>query len=283
MNGRLPLSFVEWTNEDAPLAILVHGSRDHARSWDWIAGALRSRFHIVAPDLRGHGDSTWSPDGNYNEAAYVSDLAALCDMLKVSPRRPVTLIGHSLGAHVAVRFAGVLPDRVARLVGIEAVGAPPDMEVQRKAMNPGERVRSWLDELRWAAAVQPRLFASVEEAIERMLSRHPYLTRAQARHLTRHGVRPQKDQWRWKHDPFVGIWPFPEMADSDAEALWRSITCPTLLIYGDKSWPSSLPSRLLDAVPNVQEVRLPHSGHWPQHDSLDPCLRAITHFLDASA
>ncbi len=57
---RLRLHYVDWGNPDAPPLVLLHGGRDHCRNWDWVAEELRKDWHIIAPDLRGHGDSDWS-------------------------------------------------------------------------------------------------------------------------------------------------------------------------------------------------------------------------------
>src|SRR5580692_2693484 len=56
---RLRLHYVDWGNPSAPPLLLVHGGRDHCRNWDWVAAELSDRYHIIAPDLRGHGDSAW--------------------------------------------------------------------------------------------------------------------------------------------------------------------------------------------------------------------------------
>ena len=63
VSQRLRLHYLDWGNPDAPMLILVHGGQDHARSWDRVARKLRNDWHVIAPDLRGHGDSAWSPDG----------------------------------------------------------------------------------------------------------------------------------------------------------------------------------------------------------------------------
>ena len=57
---RLRLHYTDWGNPDAPPMILIHGGRDHCRNWDWVAQELRDDWHIIAPDLRGHGDSAFS-------------------------------------------------------------------------------------------------------------------------------------------------------------------------------------------------------------------------------
>src|SRR6187455_3099191 len=62
----LRLHYLDWGNPSAPPLILLHGGRDHCRNWDWVAQDLRRDFHILAPDLRGHGDSAYSPSGDYS-------------------------------------------------------------------------------------------------------------------------------------------------------------------------------------------------------------------------
>ena len=276
----MPLSYTEWTHEGAPLAILLHGSRDHSRSWDALANALLPDYHVIAPDLRGHGNSGWSQDGRYDFAAYLSDLDALAAQLALGPQRQAILIGHSLGAHIALRFAAIYPETIRRIVAIETVGAPPDIEAYRFSQSIEQTTRNWLEERRAASLATPRIFASVDEAVERMRERHAFLTPAQARHMTRHGLRRAgKAGWQWKHDPYLAVWAFPDVSMEDVRALWRNIACPTLLLYGERSWPSGLPADLLAHLPDVREVRLPGSGHWPQHDAFDACLAAITPFL----
>lgn len=276
----MPLGYTEWTHEGAPLAILLHGSRDHSRSWDAVAEALLPHYHVIAPDLRGHGNSGWSQDGRYDFAAYLSDLDALAAQLALGPQRQAILIGHSLGAHIALRFAAAYPETIRRIVAIETVGAPPDIEAYRFSQSIEQTTRNWLEERRAASLATPRIFASVDEAVERMCERHAFFTPAQARHMTRHGLRRAgKAGWQWKHDPYLAVWAFPDISVEDVWALWRNIACPTLLLYGDRSWPSGLPADLLAHLPDVREVRLPGSGHWPQHDAFDACLSAIMPFL----
>ena len=119
---RLRLHYVDWGNSDAPPLVLVHGGRDHCRNWDWVAEELRRDWHVIAPDLRGHGDSGWSQDGTYGMAGYIYDLAQLVHQLKLAP---VTIIAHSLGGNIALRYAGLYPDNVAKVVAIEGLGPSP--------------------------------------------------------------------------------------------------------------------------------------------------------------
>src|SRR5205085_7570434 len=85
VSQRLRLRYADWGNAEAPPLILLHGGRDHSRSWDWTAQELRRDWHVIAPDLRGHGDSDWSPDGDYGGLAMLYDLAQLIHQLKLTP------------------------------------------------------------------------------------------------------------------------------------------------------------------------------------------------------
>ena len=96
------------------------GRRDHCRNWDWVARALADDYHIIAPDLRGHGDSAWTNDGQYSMSAYVYDLAQLIHQLKLAP---LSIVAHSLGGNIATRYAGLYPENVRRFVNIEGAGA----------------------------------------------------------------------------------------------------------------------------------------------------------------
>ena len=86
---RLKLHYVDWGNTAAPPLLLIHGGRDHARNWDWVAQALRDSYHIIAPDLRGHGDSEWARGSQYAMIDDVLDIAQLLEQLQWFP---ITLV-----------------------------------------------------------------------------------------------------------------------------------------------------------------------------------------------
>src|SRR5216110_286254 len=152
---RLRLHYVDWGNPDKPPLLLIHGGRDHCRSWDWTAEALRDDWHVIAPDLRGHGDSQWSTDGNYTMAGYIYDLAQLVHQQRLAP---VTIIAHSLGGNVALRYAGIYPDSVAKLVAIEGLGPSPRSIAERAGRNIAERMDDWIREQRGLAGRMPRRY-----------------------------------------------------------------------------------------------------------------------------
>jgi pimeloyl-ACP methyl ester carboxylesterase len=276
---RLRLHYVDWGNPDKPPLLLVHGGRDHCRNWDWVAEALRDEWHIVAPDLRGHGDSQWSTDGSYTLAGYVYDLAQLIHQQRLAP---VTIIAHSLGGVVALRYAGVYPDTVARLVAIEGLGPPPAVLAQRVARPIDQRIDEWIREQRGLAGRLPRRYASIEDAFKRMQEENPHLTAEQARHLTVHGVNQNEDgTYSWKFDNYVRSWLPYDMSSRDIQHLWSRITSPTLLLYGKESRWAGDPATDGRAghFRNARVIGVEGAGHWLHHDRLDEFLRIVRAFF----
>ncbi len=275
---RLRLHYVDWGNPGAPPLLLVHGGRDHCRNWDWVAAALRDDWHVLAPDLRGHGDSQWSPDGNYAIAGYVYDLAQLIHQQQLAP---VTIIAHSLGGMIALRYAGIYPDCVRKLVAIEGLGPSPRRLAERSKNGIAERMQNWIDELRSLAGRMPRRYPSIEEAFKRMQEVNRHLTPEQAQHLTQQGVNQNEDgTYSWKFDNYVRADPPYEMAIAEIEELWRRITCPTLLVYGRESRASN---PLIDGrdqhFRHGRVVVVDDAGHWVHHDQLAGFLNLVKDFL----
>lgn len=116
--GNTKLHYVQWGEQGAPV-LCIHGITANAFCFQAIADELASDYRVFAYDLRGRGDSD-KPKEGYSVPIHVSDLAALIDELGLE--RPV-LIGHSLGAMIALYFAAHYPDKLSKLVLIDA-GAP---------------------------------------------------------------------------------------------------------------------------------------------------------------
>jgi pimeloyl-ACP methyl ester carboxylesterase len=274
---RLRLHYVDWGNADKPPLLLLHGGRDHCRNWDWTAEALRDQWHIIAPDLRGHGDSQWSPDGSYTMAGYLYDLAQLIHQQRLAP---VTIIAHSLGGNIALRYSGVYPESVARLVAIEGLG-PIRMLAELAGKTIDKRMDEWIHEQRALAGRLPRRYGSIEDAFRRMQEENPHLSAEQARHLTAQGVNQNEDgTYSWKFDNYVRAWPPYDMSRRDIASLWSRITCPTLLLYGKES-KSGNPADDGRAEPfrHARVVGIDGAGHWLHHDRLDEFLRIVREFL----
>lgn len=275
----LRLHYAEWENPNAPTLVLLHGSRDHCRSWDWVAEELADDWRIIAPDLRGHGDSDWSPEGNYALLALVRDFVQLADHLDAPP---LTIVAHSLGGNIALRYAGLYPEKVRRVVSIEGLGLPPRMMAERLAMGVHQRTRNWIAEMQTlAASPPPRSYATFEQAFQRMREANPNLTDDQVRHLTEHGARRNEDgSFSWKFDPYVRpISPIDLSADEVAE-LWTAITCPVLLCYGEDSWASNPNEDGRARHFHDAKVKLfPKAGHWLHHDQFEMFVAEIKAFL----
>jgi len=275
---RLRLHYVDWGNPDAPPLILLHGGRDHCRNWDWVAADLRRDFHVICPDLRGHGDSAWSASGHYTMANYIYDLAQLIHQQKLAP---VSIIAHSLGGNIALRYTGIYPENVHRLVAIEGLGPGPKShaEADRKPM--AQRMRDWIDEQRAYSGRQPHRYASIEEALARMRDANAHLTPEQARHLTQHGVNQNEDgSYSWKFDQYVRLWPAYDMSRETIADLWSRIACPALLVVGQESWARHpADDGRLAYFQNARVLTVPGAGHWVHHDQLDFFLRQTRLFL----
>jgi pimeloyl-ACP methyl ester carboxylesterase len=278
VSQRLRLSYLDWGNPDAPPLVLVHGGWDHARSWDWVAERLRDRWHIIAPDLRGHGDSQWSQDGTYAMPGFLCDLAELVHQRQLAP---VVLIGHSLGGNIATRYAGIFPGQVKRLVSIEGLGLSPKAMAERLAKPLAERMRRWIEAQRNLAGVAPHRYKTIDDAIARMQQAHKHLTPEQASHLARHGVNRNADgTWTWKFDPHLRVFPPVDIAVEDVERLWANVACPVLLVYGRQSWASN-PQEDGRArhFRDARVVMVENAGHWVHHNQTEFFINLVQEFL----
>jgi pimeloyl-ACP methyl ester carboxylesterase len=276
---RLRLNYYDWGNPGAPLLLLVHGGMDHARSWDWVARALRDRWHVVAPDLRGHGDSAWSPDGAYSSPFFVADLAQLVHQLADGP---CSIVAHSLGGAISLRYTGLFPETVRKLVAIEGIGLPLDGHEDDTDATV-ERWRSFTVDRRALSARTPRRYASIEEALERMRAVNGFLSVEQARHLTIHGVTRNEDgSYSWKFDNYVRSGSPVDLSAGQIRALWGRIDCPTWLVHGADSW-AKHPDEDGRSVcfKDARVTSYERAGHWVHHDRFDAFVAELSAFLDA--
>jgi pimeloyl-ACP methyl ester carboxylesterase len=278
ISQRLRLNYVDWGNPDAPPLVLVHGGRDHCRNWDWVAEDLRRDYHVIAPDLRGHGDSAWATSGDYSMSAFVYDLAQLIHQQRLAPCR---IVAHSLGGSISLRYAGVFPENVIKLVSIEGLGPSPTQMAERAARSPVERMRDWVAETRKLAARIPRRYATLEDAFHRMQDENQHLTEAQARYLTLHGAMQNEDgTYSWKFDNYVRAFSPADFTQGEMQEIWANIACPILLVNGKESWASN-PEKdgRINYFKDARVVEFENAGHWVHHDQLDAFLKAVRAFL----
>src|SRR5215471_2556494 len=122
---------------------MLHGIGRVAHSFDHIAPKFTDKYHVMAIDMRGHGDSGWSPEGAYLVEDYVRDLEGFVEQLNL---RNLTLLGNSTGGRVVQVYAGLHPDRVARLIS-EDVGPERTNEIASAFTSQVERdANGWASE-----------------------------------------------------------------------------------------------------------------------------------------
>ncbi len=272
---RLKLHYVDWGNPDKPLAVLVHGGRDHCRNWDWVALDLRRNFHVIAPDLRGHGDSDWAIGGNYSMVDYVLDLTQLMDAVG---RQPAILIGHSLGGGIVLQYTGVFPDRAQKVISIEGLGPPPAMMKETLAH---QRMQGWIGQMQDLSRRKVREYATIDEALARMRQANPHLSVEQARHLTIHGVRRNENgTYSWKFDNYTHATSPYLFNLKDAAEIWGRIMSPCLLVRGDESWAGDWDrDGRMKVFRSAKSVTIRQAGHWVHHDQLEEFLKLAREFL----
>lgn len=278
ISQRLRLHYVDWGNPEAPPLILQHGGRDHCRTWDWAAEELRKDWHVICPDLRGHGDSAWSPDADYSMNAFVYDFAQLIETLGHSQ---VTVVGHSLGGAITTRFTGLYPDRVRKLVNIEGLGFTRKAVVDQAAQTYPEILRKWIEQRRGVAGRQPRRYPDLETAYLRMREANTRLSEEQARHLTLHGTARNEDgSWSWKFDNYLHSWAPLETSPEQIQQLWRAVTCPVLLLWGlDSVFPGPADDGRMAFFQDARLGEAEGAGHWVYHDRFEWFMDQVKAFL----
>ena len=257
---RLRLSYWAWGDEDAQPLILVHGGRDHARSWDGIAEVFADDHYVVAPDLRGHGESAWSPGSEYTTAQYAIDLLTLVERFD----RPVRVICHSFGGQVTFIAAGTYPERFASIVAIE--GRVPGLFEEPEPMTP-ERFRKHVEQRRALETRQVRRYPDLESAIRRVQEMNPRLSPEKARHIAVHAVREDGGELIWKFDN----WSRPgvrrdEYTLSEMRGFIEAIACPVLYLMGSEAGVMRGMERWVEGLEGVRPVTVEGAGHWVHHD-----------------
>jgi pimeloyl-ACP methyl ester carboxylesterase len=248
---------------------------DHARNWDWVARALRERYHVYALDLRGHGNSAWAPGAMYSFAEHVLDLSALLDIIN---EFPIRLIGHSMGGTIVLQYSSVYPERVRKAVSIEGLGFPVGHAIQGPA---SKRIKHWIEAVRSLEKRHQKSYPNLAAAMARMQEVNPHLTDEVAQHLTTHGTNWEADgSLVWKFDNYVrALSPYGHHLEDSVE-MFSQITCPTLMFWGlDSFLPVPEGDPRWTAIRNSKLVKVPDAGHWVHHDQLkiflDETIRSL--------
>jgi len=241
--GGLRLSFLEWGNEGRPVLCFLHGGSAHAHWFDFVTPSFADRFHVVALDQRGHGESQWAEPPAYATQNFAADLLGFIDELGW---QRVALIGHSMGGHNSMSFAAWHPDRVSALVIVDS-----------RPLIPTDR----LDRLRRRGERTLRPYPTREAAAQsfRLLPRETNADPALLAHLGASGVVDKDGAWVYRFDPASNA----ERQPADAWTLLDRITAPTLIARGELSpvLPRDMADKLRAAIRGATLVEIPASCH----------------------
>ncbi|HVK73193.1 MAG TPA: alpha/beta hydrolase [Kofleriaceae bacterium] len=271
----LTYHLLEWDGGGDHTVVLVHGFLDLAWTWDEVATRLAARgLHVIAPDLRGHGDSDWIGDGGYYHFFdYVADLD---EVIARTARARRSVVGHSMGGSVSSYWAGTRPEQVHRLALLEGIG-PPDVTA-----NAPQRTATWIDAWRRTRNAPVRVMQDVDAAAARIHKHDALIDLEQARWLARHGTRPVDGGVAWKHDPLhLTAGPYLYKVEI-AESFWRRITAPVLYLDGARSMlrlPDAEVTRRLAVFPSVRRATIADAGHAMQRHQPEQVAAALLEHL----
>jgi len=259
LNG-LRIHYLDWGSEGKPPLIMLHGIGRVAHSFDHIAPRFQGAYHVIAMDMRGHGDSDWSPEGAYLVEDYVKDLEAFVNRLDL---HGVVLLGNSTGGRVVQVYAGMHPERVARLV-VEDVGPQRTNEI---ASGFARRVEQ-----------EDKGWASEDELVASLMRSGGRVSEELQRNYAHFGSKRREDgRLVWKRDPNL----VKGFVQTD---LWRfvsKIQCPTLYILGGASSivPPETQKQLKETLPDCKIVIMPGLGHYPHQEAPEQYIQLVKEFL----
>lgn len=259
-----------------PAVVLLGGAGQTRQSWGATAARLGDvGYHAVAVDQRGHGDSSWVGDGDYEMARFVEDLVDLAHGFDSPP----AVVGASLGGLAALIGTGWRQLRIAALV---LVGIAPRIE-----LGGARRVLEFM-------AAHPDGFDSLDSAVEVIAGYLPERDRRPTKAGLDRVLRPDGDRWRWHWDPNVlgGIGLILEGDDETAAARATEVNSllldaasridiPALLVRGRLSdvVTHEGAQEFLAAVPGAEFVDVSGAGHMVAGDRNDPFTDAVIEFL----
>ena len=281
------LERITWTSLDLPLVahalgdpsrpavVLVHGFLDQGRAFLPVARVLAERYRVILPDLRGHGDSPHLPPGaSYHFPDYVLDLAALVDHLGLER---FALAGHSMGASIAVYYAGAFPARVAALALLDGIGPAAGARDQSPA-----QLRHWIHDTRIARQRDEPPMADLDQVVARLARAAPRASVALLRELAPYAAAPGPDgAWRWRFDPLLRTRAALPFDAARFMSFLDAITCPSLAVWGELSpFPPPDAEARAARLPDATSYVMSGIGHNLHHERPLELAAVLRGFFD---
>ncbi|WP_051837255.1 alpha/beta fold hydrolase [Streptomyces sp. NRRL F-2580] len=268
-HGGIRITADVWGADSSPPLVLLHGGGQTRHAWDRTGPRLAALgWRVIAPDLRGHGTSAWSADGDYALDLFAEDVRAIVARLG---GRPV-LIGASLGGLASLLAAGEAPRAAIRALVLVDVAHRPDPRGFR-------RIVAFM-------RGHPDGFADVGEAAAAVSAHVPHRPRPSDPEGIRTKLRRHGDRWVWHWDPrmldsFEGRMDPPGMAERLLDAA-RHADVPILLVRGGISdvVREDVAEQFCDSVPDARRIDVLGAGHMVAGDRNDHFLDAIVPFLE---
>jgi pimeloyl-ACP methyl ester carboxylesterase len=261
---------------DAPIVFFLHGWMDSSATFQFVVDALKTSWHVIAPDWRGYGQSEWL-SRPYWFPDYYADLH--CILAHYCPG-PVRLVGHSMGANIASTYAGLRPERVSQLVMLDFLGLAVSIDTDAS-----RQLNQWLT----AVETEPEMrgYKNHVALARRLMSVNHRLSQERADFLSRSVSHVRLDGLvAMACDPWHKI-PSPALYRlEDAMASWRRITAQVLMLVADQGFvhqrfadsPEQLQQRL-DCFKNRRVFTISDAGHNVQHDQPLQVAAALDSFL----
>jgi pimeloyl-ACP methyl ester carboxylesterase len=256
----LVLSCADYGGAGHPPLLFLHGGSAHARWWDFVAPAFTDRFHVLALDQRGHGESPWTTEWTYGTRQYVADLVAVIEGWGLGS--PV-LVAHSMGGHTALAYA---IDHSRQLSGLAVIDSP--------AAYPADAIAA----LRALGEKPSRPFATLEEACANFRT-NPRQNNARPeilQHVARLSFR-QDENGGWIHKMDRRTLIRDPISVSKGLA---KISCPALYIRaGSSVLPLEITERIASSIPGCRHTSVPDSYHHVMIDNPAGLIAALNDFL----